>query len=240
MSYTPEEFMAAVIAREIHDGETLAVGTLSPLPAMGAFLAKALHAPRATIVILGSEEWYPFTGGSKEFHDLGQKGKFDLFFLSGAQIDQEGNINLTVIGEYENPRVRLPGGAGSAVLYFMAKRVILFRPDHTRRVFVEKVDFVTSPGTAPSSVYRPGGPSKVITPLAVLAFNKTARRLELASLHPGVTFEEVQTNTGFPLYPPPEVPVTSPPSEEELDVLRTQVRREVERVYPHFARKAFL
>jgi glutaconate CoA-transferase subunit B len=240
MQYTQEEFMATIIAHEIQDGETLAVGTLSPLPAMGALLAKARHAPRASLIILGSEEWYPFSGGSKEFHDWGQRGKFDLFFLSGAQIDQHGNINLTVIGEYENPTVRLHGGAGSAVLYFMARRVVLFRPDHTRRVFVEKVDFVTSPGVTPPHVYRPGGPTKVITPLAVLALNKATNRLELASLHPEVPLETVQANTGFPLFHPPQIPVTPVPTAEELAILRDQVRVELERVYPHFVRTAFL
>ncbi|RMF85326.1 MAG: CoA synthetase [Nitrospinota bacterium] len=240
MRYTPAEFMATVIAREIGDGEMVAVGTLSPLPAMGAFLARETHAPRATIIILGSDDWFPLTGGSKEFHDLGQRGRFDLFFLSGAQIDQHGNINLTVIGTHQQPRVRLPGGAGSAVLYFMARRIILFRPEHTRRTFVPRVDFITSPGSSPPRIFRPGGPSKVITPLATLRFNQEKRRLELATLHPGVTLEEVEANTGFPLYPPSPVPTTPPPTPEELHVLRTRVRAEMERVYPAFARTAFL
>jgi glutaconate CoA-transferase subunit B len=232
--------MAAVIAREVRDGETVAVGTLSPIPAAGVLLAHRTHAPRATVIILNHEDYWPFRHGSKEFYDFAQRGNIDLFFLSGGQIDQFANLNLITIGEHDHPTVRLPGGAGSALLYYLARRVILFRSDHTPRTFVARVDCVTSPGTSPTRVHRQGGPWKVVTPLAVLAFNREAGWLELHSCHPGISPETVQRATGFPLGLRGEVPTTSAPTEGDLTLLRGPVRDSVARLYPVFARAAFL
>ena len=106
--------MACAIAREVRDGETLAVGTLAPIPASGALLAHFTHAPRATVVILNHPDFWPFGNGSKEFYDYAQRGKFDLFFLSGGQIDRHGNLNLITVGDHARPKVRFPGGAGAA------------------------------------------------------------------------------------------------------------------------------
>ena len=142
MEYTPEELIAVIISREVQDFETIGVGAASPIPAAGCILAEQLQAPQATIIILGSKEYYPFPAGGSEIHFLAQRGELDLFFLSGIQIDRRGNINLHVIGDYNSPQVRLPGAYGSAMLYYMAHRVILFRTEHTRRTFVEKVDFI--------------------------------------------------------------------------------------------------
>src|SRR2546422_980446 len=100
-----------------------------------------------------------------EIHDFAQRGKFDLFFLSGGEIDRHGYLNLITVGDHERPRVRFPGGAGAAMLYYMPCRVAVFRADHSPRVFVERVDPVTSPGATPPDVVRPGGPWKVVTPL---------------------------------------------------------------------------
>ena len=232
--------MAAVIAREVRDGETVAVGTLSPIPAAGVLLARARHAPRAAVIIINHEDYWPFHNGSKEFYDFAQRGKFDLFFLSGGQIDQFGNLNLIAIGDHDHPAIRLPGGAGSAMLYYLARRVILFRGDHTRRTFVERVDCVTSPGSSPPRVIRPGGPWKVVTPLAVLAFNRETKRLELESVHPGVSREQVQQATGFPLVAQREGTVTPLPTDEDLAALRGPIREAVAKVYPVFCRTAFL
>jgi glutaconate CoA-transferase, subunit B len=240
VKYTPQEFMAAAIARDVRDGETVAVGTLSPIPAAGALLARARHAPRATVIIINHEDYWPFHNGSKEFYDFAQRGKFDLFFLSGGQIDQFGNLNLIAIGDHDHPAIRLPGGAGSAMLYYLARRVILFRGDHTQRTFVERVDWVASPGSSPPEVVRPGGPWKVVTPLAVLAFNRETKRLELESVHPGVSREQVQEATGFPLVAKREGAVTPLPTDEDLAILRGPVREAVARVYPAFSRTAFL
>jgi glutaconate CoA-transferase subunit B len=162
-TYTPEELMAVVISREVRNGETIGIGAASLIPTAGCILAEQLHAPDTTIIILGSEEYYPFPAGSSELHFMAQKGELDLFFLSGIQIDRAGNINLHVLGNYNDPRVRLPGAYGSAMLYHMARRVILYRTEHTRRTLVEKVDFVTA-GVLPESAGREGGPSLIVTP----------------------------------------------------------------------------
>lgn len=126
------------------------------------------------------------------------------------------------------------------MLYYLARRVILFRTDHSPRIFVERVDCVTSPGSSPLRVVRPGGPWKVVTPLAVLAFNRETGRLDLESVHPGTSPEEVRKSTGFPLAHPPQVPLTPQPSEHDLTVLRGPVRASVAKLYPVFARTAFL
>jgi glutaconate CoA-transferase subunit B len=239
VSYTVEELMASLIAREIINGETVAVGTFSPIPASAALLAQESHAPDSEVFIMGSRNWWPFTEGSLEFFHAAQRGRFDYFFLSGAQIDRRGNINLHAIGAYERPRVRLPGGAGSSMLYYMVKKVILFKTDHTVKSFVEKVDFITSSASSPPSVHRPGGLHRVITPLAVLALNRESGFLELQAVHPGHTAEEVRANTGFGLPWQGEERQTAPPSPDELALLRGPVREKVAKVYPAFAAQAF-
>lgn len=238
--YTPEELMATIISRQIKNGETIAVGTFSPIPATAAIMARECQAPDSDVFIMGSQGWWPFSEGSLEFFNMAQKGCFDYFFLSGAQIDRQGNINLHVIGDYNKPKVRLPGGAGSAMLYYMAKKVILFKIDHTAKSFVERVDFITSAATSPPAIYRPGGLHFVITPLAVLVSNKATGFLELFSVHPGHTVAEVQENTGFPLpLHDGRVEETGAPCGNELDLLRGPVRDEVAKIYPAFAREAF-
>jgi glutaconate CoA-transferase subunit B len=238
--WTTEELMACVIARAIHDGETVSVGTLSPIPATGAYLAQALHAPRARLLVHGARD-YPFRNGTKEFFDFAQRGRIDLFFLSGAQIDAHGNINLHAIGPYERPAVRLPGGAGSGMLYYMARRVILFKMEHDARGLVEQVDFVTSAAEAPQGVLRRGGPVLLVTPLCLFRYDAGAQRLRLASVHPGVTLDEVRARTGW-VIPPAELEdaeVTPPPSEAELVALRGPVRGHVEAIYPEFAARVW-
>lgn len=231
-----EEMMIAAIAREVRDGKIAAVGTLSPIPAAACLLAHNTTAPGSTILILGDPLW-ALDRGSSQLFDMAQRGLIDLFFLSGAQIDRRGNINLHVIGDYHRPKKRLHGGAGSAVLYYMAHRVILFKTTHTRRDFVEQVDFITSPGYTPqlSRSFRPGGPYKVVSPLGVMAFNQREGILELESVHPGVAVEQVVENTGFELPVPEIVPQTAPLAREERQILRTEVAAELQRVYPAFA-----
>jgi glutaconate CoA-transferase subunit B len=234
---TPEEMMAVAIARQVRDGETVATGANSPIPAAGCLLATRLHAPRARVIILGSRTHNPFRGG-KEFFDFCQRGRLDLFFLGGVQIDAQANINLHVLGDYAHPHRRFPGAFGSAVMYYVARRVILFRTEHTRRLFVPRVDFITSPGIAPPGVRRPGGPAKVVTPLALLTFNRETGLLELESVHPGHTVAEVLANTGFPLPVPPTAGPTPPPTAEELALLRGPVLDEVAEIYPQFVARA--
>lgn len=237
--YTDEELMAVVISREFKNGETVAVGTFSPIPATAAFLALEMHAPDCELYIMGSKEWWPFSEGTLEFFNLAQKGRFDYFFLSGAQIDKYGNINLHAIGGYESPRVRLPGGAGSAMLYYMVSKVILFKTDHTSRSLVEKVDFVSSAGHSPPGVHRPGHLHFLITPMALLKPDSNGI-LSLFSVHPGHTYEEVRDATGFHLgLYDGVIRETAAPSDEELALLRGPVKDKVASVYPGFAKKAF-
>jgi glutaconate CoA-transferase, subunit B len=240
MNYTPEELMAVTIAREVHDFETIGVGAVSPIPAAGCILAEQLYAPHVTLIILDCDEYYPFPAGSSELHFLAQRGELDLFFLSGIQIDRHGNFNLHVIGDYNSPTVRMAGAYGSAMLYYMAHRVILFRDQHTKRVFVEKVDFVTGAGVTPENVYREGGPALVITPKAILGWDKSAGEWILDRFQPGSSIADVQENTGFALRTSPSVCATQPPTAEELRVLRTVVREKLARSYPDFTSEKIL
>jgi len=235
--WTPAETMAVVIARRLRDGETIAVGSVSPIPASACLLAQARHAPNARLILLGSPDHFPFDGGLQEFYNFAARGKLDVFFASGAQIDQQGNFNLSVIGDPVRPRIRLPGGRANGVLAFLARRLILFRTEHSRRVFVPRVDFVTAPGATPPGVYRLGGLSAVVTDLAVLEFNTDRGRLELGTVHPGVTPAEVRARTGFPLDGPDPVGVTPPPDAEELALLRTVVRERLTAFYPEFVKQ---
>jgi glutaconate CoA-transferase, subunit B len=237
LAWTPEELMAVTIAREVRDGETVGVGAVSPIPAAGCILAEQLYTPDITLIILDSDEYYPFPAGSSELHFLAQRGELDLFFLSGMQIDRRGNFNLHVIGEYTKPTVRMAGAYGSAMLYYMAHRVILFRDQHTRRIFVEQVDFVTAAGVTPEHVYREGGPALVVTPKAVLGWDKAACEWTLDRVQPGSWVEDVQANTGFPLPVSPAIHTNPLPTEEELRVLRTVVKAKMARSYPEFVRE---
>jgi len=237
--YTTNELMAAVIAREVRDGETVAVGTLAPVPACGVLLAHLSHAPQARVVILNHPDYWPFRGGSKEFYDFAQRGGFDLFFLSGGQIDRHGNLNLIGVGDPARPRVRFPGGAGAAMLYYVAGRVVVFRAEHSPKVFVSRVDTVTSPGSTPSDVPRRGGPSKVVTPLCTFRFDRDRQILVVTSLHLGVDRTELARRTGFPPEYEPTITVTPEPTPNELTLLRTRVREAVAKTYPRYAEHAF-
>ena len=185
--FTPEEMMSVVISRQIRDGETVATGANSPIPAAGCLLATAMQAPSARVIILGSRTHYLFTSG-KEFFDFAQRGRLDLFFLGGIQIDARANINLHVIGDYAHPQRRFPGAFGSGVLYYAAKRVILFRTEHSRRLFVPRVDFLTSPGYLEGGDSRRqagllfGGVSQVITNLALLGFDQQTANIGVESV----------------------------------------------------------
>jgi glutaconate CoA-transferase subunit B len=158
-----------------------------------------------------------------------------VFFLGGGQIDGEANINLVGAGEYPRVDVRWPGSFGSAYLYFLVPRVILFREEHSLRVFVKKVDFVSAPGTSPPGVYRPGGPWKLLTGLGLFAFDMARKRFALESVHPGHTAEEIVANTGFEFDRPAQVPVTPEPDPRVLALIRGRIRDEIAETYPKFA-----
>jgi glutaconate CoA-transferase subunit B len=238
--YSIEELLIVALSREIRDGEVTAVGVNSPIPAAACFLAELTHAPRGRMLVLHYPDaaYYPFTGGSKEFFDFVQRGRLDLFFHSGAQIDRDGSINLTAIGDHDRPKLRLPGGMGSAMIYYNARRIVLFRTEHSRRSLVERVDFVTSAGRSSPSVFRRGRPTKLVTTKAVLAFDQERSAVMLESAHPGVEVADIVENTGFALEVPEVVPITAAPSERELLLLRTAARHRVARQYPEFAARA--
>lgn len=230
-----EETMIGALARQVKDGDWAACGTLSPLPAAALWLARLTHAPRAEVFVAGSPDW-PFEGEWQGFFDLAQAGRLNLFFLSGAQIDGQGTINLMTIGPYDRPKVRLPGGAGSAILAYVVERVVLFKTEHTPRGLVAAVDTVTAPGYTPelSPRQRPGRITGLITPKCVFNFSPP-RPPRLASLHPGVSLEEVQAATGFRFEAPaglPETPALDAPARR---LLYGPVREKLAQAYPQFA-----
>ncbi len=232
---TRDEFLACVLAREIEGLDNVAVGTASPVAATAALLVEAESGGRTRASILGSRRHNPFNDGGSELHDRAAQGRIDAFFLGGGQIDGAGNINLVGTGPYPDTKVRFPGSYGSAFLYFLIPRVILFRAEHSRRVLVPKVDFVSAPGTGPPSVHRTGGPHALVTRLCAMAFDRKQGGFRLQSLHPGVRLEEVRDATGFAFDIPAEVPETPPPEPGRLALIRGAVRERVAETYPEFA-----
>ena len=134
---------------------------------------------------------------------------------------------------------RFPGSFGSAYMYFVVPKVILFRPEHTKRVFVPEVDFISAPGTSEETVYRPGGPYALVTELCVMMFNRNRKRFWVASVHPGHSIEEVRDNTGFEFDIPEQVPETSLPTNARLELLREHISPEIAKTYPEFVARVF-
>ncbi|MFM9886914.1 MAG: CoA-transferase [Burkholderiales bacterium] len=227
--------LIAVIAKLLADCRHVAVGASSPIPGSGALLARHRANGAMRVTVLGSMRNNAFTNGGVELFDLAAQGRIDAFFLGGGQIDGEANINLVGTGTYPQVDVRWPGSFGSAYLYFLVPRVILFREEHTRRVMVPKVDFVSAPGVSDAGVYRPGGPHALVTSLAHFSFDKARRRFRIESVHPGHTLEEVMDNTGFAFDQPPIVPATASPDAATLGLIHGPVRDEIAETYPRFA-----
>jgi glutaconate CoA-transferase subunit B len=238
VKFAQEEFLACAIARLIGDAGHVAVGAASPIPATACALLKARGA-RLRVSLLHRREGNPFTEGSRELFDLAGQGRIDVFFLGGAQIDGEANINLVGTGGYPAVESRFPGSFGSAFMYFSAKRTILFREEHSRRVLVPKVDFISAPGWSPPEVERRGGPQALLTGKALFLWQKEARRFRLESVHPGHSAEEVREHTGFGYDAPAHLPETAAPAGDELQLLRGRVAREIARDYPDFARRVW-
>src|SRR5215467_3451428 len=222
-SFRDEELHAGVIAGLIGDARHVAVGASSPIPAAAALLARERGNGRPLVSLLGSRRQSFFTDGGRELFDCAGQGRIDVFFLSGGQIDGEGNINLVSVGTYEKPKARFPGSFGSTYLYYVVPRVILFRAEHSRRTLVPKVDFVSAPGTSPDNVVRPGGPIALVTNRCLFEFDRAQRRFRLASVHPGHSVEEVLDNTGFLFDRPSHVPLTPAPNSDRLRLMRKVV-----------------
>ncbi len=244
--YNSMELMICVAARFLENGASIVVGTGAPCAA--AMLAQRTAAPDLLMLfeaggIAPELPTMPVSvGDSRTTHralmassmtetmSLAARGMVDYAFLGGAQIDMFGNLNSTMIGDdYNRPKVRLPGSGGACDLATNCWRTIVITP-HEKRRFAAKVDFVTSPGylTGGNSRYEAGlpkgsGPYKIITNLAVMGFENPERRMEVESLHPGVTIEQVKENTGFELLVSKKMKATKPPDATQLKILREQV-----------------
>ena len=229
------ELLIAVTARLLEGCRHVIVGASSPIPGSAALLMRELSAGAMKVTVLGSRRNNSYTDGGVETFDLAAQGRVDAFFLGGGQIDGEANINLVGTGAYPHSEVRWPGSFGSSYMYFLVPRVIVFREEHTRRVMVPKVDFVSAPGTSPPNVYRPGGPYKMVTGLGLFGFDRPRRRFVLESVHPGHSVEEIRDNTGFDFDCAARVPMTVGPEPQVLQLLRSRVREEVAETYPRFA-----
>ncbi|MBI2089576.1 MAG: 3-oxoadipate--succinyl-CoA transferase subunit B [Deltaproteobacteria bacterium] len=241
--YNPAELTVVIGSRSLQDGQIVFVG--AGLPLLAAVHAQHLHAPTLSILFevggvapqvrIGSlprstnearsVRRSVATPATIDMMLFLQRGLVDVGFLGGAQVDKHGNLNSSVIGTLEKPSVRLPGSGGANDIASSANKVFIISY-HERRRFVEKVDFLTSPGFLDGGRSREnegllgGGVEKVITNLGILEFDKETREMKLVAVHPGVSVKEVQEKTGFELLIADDLQVTTPPSAEELTLLR--------------------
>jgi glutaconate CoA-transferase, subunit B len=240
--YTANEILTVLSARQLRDGQVVFAGVGVPL--LAATLAQRTRCPGLTILFEGGVigafvepgKLPPSTNdqrctkranmvlGSAEVLLLLQRGYVDVGFMGGAQIDQYGNLNSSFIGDPAHPKTRLPGTGGGNDISSLANMIVAMK--HEKRRFVERVDFITSPGfisggdSRAKSGLPTGGMFRVVTELAVFSFEDEERRMKVAALNPGVTRDEVQDKTGFELIFDDDLAVTEPPSEHELSTLR--------------------
>jgi glutaconate CoA-transferase subunit B len=238
-----EERIAVALAKLILDPSApharhIAVGAASPMPAAACWLVKKQGHP-VRLSLLHKRSGNPFTEGTRELFDLTGQGRIDLFFLGGGQIDGSANLNLVGTGEWPGMGVRFPGSFGSAFMYFMTPRTILFREEHTPRVFVEKVDNISAPGVSPPGVFRRGTAQALVTGRCVFRFHPDRARFSLESLHPGETVESVREATGFTFDVAGDVPFTPDPTPDELALLRGPICDEMLETYPEFCARVF-
>lgn len=233
---TDAALLISLIADIIGDARHVATGALSPIPTAAAMLARRRAKGKTQVTVLGSRRNSRYTDGAKELFDSAAQGRIDVFFLSGAQIDGEANVNLLSIGDYHKPKARFSGSFGSPYLYMLVPRVILFRLEHNRRIFVPKVDFISAPGWSEPNVYRPGGPAALVTNRCAFDWRRDERRFALRSIHPGQTRDGVRAETGFDyIEPDGEPPITRAPDRLLREEIRDLVLSEVAEVYPRFA-----
>ena len=244
MDYSNSELLTVNAARLLRDGDVVFVGV--GLPNLACNLARRTHAPNLVMIyeagVIGARpSRLPLSIGDPtlvsgasavcSMYDIFsfylQRGNVDVGFLGGAQIDRFGNINATVIGEYDHPKTRLPGSGGSMEIAAWANRCYIITP-HQKRRFPEKVDFVTSAGfltdrkEREAAGVRGGGPQGVVTHLGILEPDETGEMI-LTALHPGATVEQVQANTGWQIKTAAQLQRTAPPTESELNILRTEL-----------------
>ena len=248
--YTASELLAVASARLLQDGETVFAGVGIPL--LAASLAQRLDAPGLTILFEGGTigafvepgQLPPSTNeqrctrranmvlSSTDVLLLLQRGYVDVGFMGGAQIDRHGNLNSSFIGDPEKPTTRLPGTGGGNDIASLSRMIVAMK--HEKRRFVEKVDFVTSPGFLSGSDSRRnsglvrGGMFRVVTDLGVFGFAEDTKRMTLLALQPGASVAQVQDNTGFEVLVAPRLANAAPPTERELSVLR---RLDPDRLY---------
>ena len=244
MTYSPAELMTVNAARLLRDGDVVFVGV--GLPNLACNLARRTHAPGLMLAyeagVIGAQPArLPLSIGDPTlvsgaasvcsmyeiFAFYLQRGLIDVGFLGGAQIDRFGNVNATVIGPYDKPKVRLPGSGGSAEIAAWANRTYLITPHQARR-FPARCDFVTGaggldgPGARKASGVRGAGPAAVVTDIGLLAPDADGE-LVLVALHPGRTIDEARANTGWPLRVADDLRTTEPPSTDELRLLREEL-----------------
>jgi len=244
MDYTANELMIVNAARLLRDGDSVFVGVGTPNLACN--LARRTHAPALLMIyeagVVGARPArLPLSIGDPtlvsgatlvcSMYDIFafylQRGNVDVGFLGGAQIDRYGNINATVVGDYKHPKVRLPGSGGSMEIAAWANRCYIMTP-HQKRRFPEKVDFCTSAGflggvaSRRAAGVRGSGPQAVVTDLGILEPDQTGE-LILTNLHPGVSVEQVQANTGWAVKVASEVEITPLPTAVELRILREEL-----------------
>jgi glutaconate CoA-transferase subunit B len=241
---TPAELLAVMGSRQLKDDTTVFAGVGVPL--LAAALAQQRHAPRLTMVIEGgiigpqirpgrlpvstnemrAAHRAQMLPGITDTFLFAQRGFLDYGFMGGAQIDQYGNINTSVVGtDYWKPKVRLPGTGGANDIASLCREVFILTA-HEKRRFVPRVDFITSPAWLDGDGARRragllfGGVSRVVTTLGIFGFHPDSKRMRVEALHPGVTLDQVRAETGFELLTAPDVGVTEPPDDDELAMLR--------------------
>ena len=244
--YNLREYLAFLGARILEDNKSVFVGT--GLPIIAAMFAQKTHAPGLLIIFeaggmapqlpelplsVGEAATYHRGVAASSMHDvmsLSQAGYIDYGFLGAAQIDIYGNINTTVIGEHARPKVRLPGSGGANDVGSFSHRLITIIANQSRRSFISQVDFLTTPGylDGPGGRERAGlargsGPYRVITQLGVYGFEEETKKLELLSLHPGVTVDEVRENSRFEIIIPDDIGTSHEPTERDLQILRAEI-----------------
>jgi len=242
--YTIDELVVAALAREFPDDTRAFNGAVSFVPVAALLLARETHAPNlvwaaSSIAVdarpkaipestLSDALWEGATmlqSSSADFWGYAPSGRLNSFCFRGAQIDAYGNVNNTVIGTYDAPKIRLPGGGGMADLGCQVSRIYLWSTTHDPRTFVDRLDFRSGLGWGDGGDHRErlgltGGPRVCVTNLAVMDFHPVSKRMRLRSVHPGTTVEDVVAATGFELIVERDVPETPPPTPEEVALIR--------------------